>query len=168
MTLTSPHNRSGQIWASMRIAASPGGRGMAMLSCVTAKTRHRLSTSSTRSDVWRKRTSKAVQMHCPHETPAENDRKLPSLSSQWLEGSAVGMKQRVRGIAGLPCPSQEKGNRYCDVLMASQFVRLSGVRFAPYRAKCAPTNPSERLSLERKHRASSNRRGRKDKAAECQ
>lgn len=61
--------------------------------------------------------AKQHQIGIAHTRPRlKEDRDLLPLSSQWLGRSAVGMKQRVRGIAGLPCPSQEKGNRYCDVL----------------------------------------------------
>lgn len=91
--------------------------------------------------------AKRLQIGIAHTRPRlKEDREQLPLSSQWLGRCAVGTKQRVRGIAGLPCPSQEKGNRYCDVLMASQSVSLSVAHFAPRRAKCAQTNPSESLS----------------------
>jgi len=35
--------------------------------------------------------AKRFQMYCPHKTPAEKDRDVPSLSSQWLEGAAAVM-----------------------------------------------------------------------------
>lgn len=92
---------------------------------------------------------------CPHRTPAENDRDLSPLSSQWLGDGAVGMKQRVWGTSGLPCPPSERRNRYCDVLKRHPNP-LASQPASPLTGRSVRlTNPSESQS----HQCSASYRG---------
>lgn len=85
---------------------------------------------------------KRSQIGIAHTRPRlKKDRDALSLSSQWLESAAVGMKQRVWGISGLPCPSQEKGNRYCDVLKGVPIREPASATFRPSKGEVCPDEP---------------------------
>lgn len=86
--------------------------------------------------------AKRLQIGIAHTRPRlKEDRDALSLSSQWLESAAVGMKQRVWGISGLPCPSQEKGNRYCDVLKGVPIREPASATFRPSKGEVCPDEP---------------------------
>lgn len=88
---------------------------------------------------------KAAQLHRPHETPAENVRDLPSLSSQWLEGSAVGNEAAGLGYSRPTVPPPITGEPLLRCVKACPKVPAPmTAHFAQRRAKCALRNPGAR------------------------
>lgn len=121
------------------------GMGMARPQSSAGSERHRPHTSSPRTVTDGREWVKRRQMPCPHETPAENVRDLPSLSSQWLEGSAVGNEAAGLGYSRPTVPPPITGEPLLRCVKACPKVPAPmTAHFAQRRAKCALRNPGTR------------------------